>query len=121
MRMTVAQTAREIKVDITAQAVPPDPAFMGGPMRRTTDRSTSNTYDLSGKETSGEVAGPGGPQAARLSAKLEGGKLCLTQKVGDDPVFAVTETWTLSADGKTLTVERNSVGRPAVLVFSRKR
>jgi hypothetical protein len=107
-------------VESALKLIPYDPAFMGGPIVRPLEQNTSNKYSFDGKETRGEVPSPPGPQPATLKAKFEGGKLHLTQTYGD-PAMTTKEAWRLSADGKTLTVDRiGGTGRASTLVFTKK-
>ena len=120
LTMTVTQTKTEIRVDSSLKLIPHDPAFMGGPMVRPLEQNTSNNYSLEGKETKGEIPAPFGPQPAALKAKFDGGKLYLSQTYGD-PVVISKETWTLSAGGKVLTIDRVATpGRASTLVFNKK-
>jgi hypothetical protein len=120
MTLTVAQSQREIRVDTAAKLVPADPAFMGGPVRRSLDRNTSNTYSLEQKETRGEIAGPAGPMPATLTASVDANKLHLRQTLTSDSPIASNETWELADAGKTLTIERETGGSRSLLVFSKK-
>jgi len=119
LTLTVTQGKDDIHVDSAFKLIPYNPAFMGGLMTRPLEQNTSNTYRFDGKETQGQVPSPGGPVAATLSAKVDGGKLLLSQTMGD-PVVTLKETWTISEDCKTLTIERVT-GRASTLVFNRKR
>lgn len=120
LTMTVTQNKNDIRVDSALKLIPPNPAMEGGPLVRPLEQSTSNTYRFDGTKSDGQVPSPVGPQAATLQAKLDGGKLLLSQTHGD-PVVILKETWTLSADGKTLTSERVGMfGRASSLVFNKK-
>ena len=118
--LTVAQTANDIKIDTaTKRAAPPAGApggggGMGGGMGRGADGPA--TYVLDGKDVKTEIPGPGGATVpVTINAKIDGGKLVLSSsRTFTTPNGAITsttkETWELSADGKTLTVnvERTS-------------
>jgi hypothetical protein len=125
--MTVTQTATTLKVE-TATKRPPPPVMPGTTENGGRGRPTGGmggrfgggdtpwTYGLEGKETKGEMSGPNGPVPVALSAKFEGNKLNLSRSsTFNGPMGEVTmttkETWELSADGKTLTVntERTSM------------
>lgn len=114
--MTVTQTDRDIKVETkTTRKAPPEgtpppgggrpgggPGGMGG-------GDMPTTYALDGKETKTEVQGPMGAMPVSLVAKFEGSKLNLSRSsTFNGPMGEVTmttkETWDLSADGNTLTV-----------------
>ena len=115
--LTVAQTDTELKVTTATkrQAPPADaPARSGGGgggMGRMGGGDGTTAYDLFGKETKIEIDGPNGKMPQMLKAKAEGGKLNLSKSSsfsGPMGEISVTtkETWELSADGKTLTVNR---------------
>ena len=92
--MTVKQTATELVVE------------------RTTGRGPqSTTYKLDGSET--EVAGRGGAMM-KVSAKLDGGKLVITQKSDQGET---KQTWSV-ADGK-LTIERDTPNGPVKTVYKK--
>jgi hypothetical protein len=120
IKLTVTQTGHDIRVDSAVKLIPYDPAFMGGPMIRPLEQNLSNTFRFDGKETEGQIVSPVGPQPVKLKASFEGGKLHLSHTYGD-PVVTFKETWTLSEDCKTLSVDRVScTGRASVLVFTKK-
>jgi hypothetical protein len=115
--MTVTQTDKDIKIETkTTRKAPPEGAptgggrpggGMGGGMMGGGDLPT--TYTLDGKETKTEVQGPMGAMPVALKAKFEAGKLNLSRSsTFNGPMGEVTmmtkETWELSADGNTLTV-----------------
>lgn len=122
MTLTVTQTRTDIRVISFVKLVPPDPAFLGGLATRPLEQNTTNVYRLDGKETPGEMMMPTGPQAATVKATLEGAKLFLSQTLPGDTNLTLRKTWTLSADGKTLTVEQvqEPSGAAATFVFSKK-
>ena len=118
--LTVTQSDKDIKIETATKRLPP-PADApqgrrgrtGGGMMGGGDGTT--TYSLDGKETKTEVSGPMGSMPVTLKAKFEGGKLNLTRTSSfsgpmGDVTMSSKETWELSADGKTLTVnsERSS-------------
>lgn len=119
MSMTVAQTEKDIKVDTkTVRAPRPEGApggqGGGGGMGRGGgfgNGDASNTYSLDGKETKSEVDGPMGKIPVTMKAVLEAGKLTLSSSrtfsgPNGEMTATTNETWTLGADGKTLTVVR---------------
>ena len=73
-------------------------------------RDTNVTYDLSGKETRSEMEGRWRTVPVRHRAKVDGAKLLLTSSSryegfdGDNTITA-KQKWTLSSDGKTLTIK----------------
>lgn len=113
--MTVTQTDKDIKIETkTTRKAPPEgapppgggrPGGMGGGL----GGDMPTTYALDGKETTMEAQGPMGPMPVALKAKFDGGKLNLSRSsTFNGPMGEVTmttkETWELSADGNTLTV-----------------
>ena len=131
MTLTVTQTDKEIKVDtVTKRMPPPDgagggapgggqgrgPGGRGGGMGMGGDGSAS--YSLDGKETKGEIEGPMGkmPVTYKGSSKTDGSLELSSSRTFSGQMGEITittkETWTLSGDGKTLTVDRvNSTPR----------
>lgn len=120
MTMTVAQTDKEIKIETATKRLPPPDGLsqgggQGGGMGRGMGRGFggdgANTYTLDGKETSVEAEGPTGKNLVKLKAEIDGGKLKLSNvrtfntQMGE-MTMTTKETWTLSDDGKTLTVKR---------------
>ena len=114
--MTVTQTDKDIKIETkTTRKAPPEgappPGGMGGgrPGGGMGGGDTPTTYALDGKETKSEVQGPMGAMPVTLKAKFDGGKLNLSRaSTFNGPMGEVTmttkETWELSTDGNTLTV-----------------
>lgn len=119
MTMTVTQTEKELKVERQTKLMPPPEGAMqgggqGGGMRMGRGfggGDGTTTYNLDGKETKITQETPMGEVPVTLKAKIDGGKLNLSQtrtvntQMGE---FTITtkEIWTLSEDGKTLTVKR---------------
>jgi hypothetical protein len=119
--LTVTQTSADIKIETsTKRAAPPAGAPAGGPGGGGRGFGGGGdmpvTYTLDGKEVKSEVDGPGGSKIpVSMTGKFEGGKLVLTRSStfnGPNGEVKTTnkETWELSADGKSLTVntERTS-------------
>jgi len=122
MTMTVAQTDKDIKVETATKRMPP-PADagggggMGGGMgrgggMRGMGGDTNFTYTLDGKETSVNQETPMGAMPVKLKAEMEkDGKLKLSSSrtfntPNGEMTMTTKETWSLSEDGKTLTVKR---------------
>lgn len=136
MTLTVAQTDKDIKVDtVTKRAAPPADAPAGGPPGGGRGRGGfgggdgSVTYTLDNKETKVEVDGPMGkvPVTYKGSAETDGSLKLSSSRTFSGPQGEVTtttkETWKLSADGKMLTVDRESTSprgaQTSKLVFSK--
>jgi hypothetical protein len=136
MTLTVAQTDKDIKVDtVTKRAAPPADAPGGGAPGGGAGRGgrgggdASVTYALDGKETKVEVDTPRGkvPVNYKGSAETDGSLKLSTSRTVNGPQGEVTmttkETWKLSADGKTLTVDRESTSprghQTSTLVFAK--
>jgi hypothetical protein len=120
--LTVTQTAKELTV--TTATKRPDlpsnaPAGPGGGMGRGLGMGGNGTvtYSLENKTTIVEVDGPTGKAPIAYNANKEAdGSLKLSSKQvfqrpgGHDLTVTRNETWKLSADGKTLTIEREQSG-----------
>ena len=118
LTMTVTQTDKELKVTTeTKRPAPPADAVAGGrgPGRGMGGRFGGGdgtiAYSLEGKETVVEIDGPNGKQPVKYKAALDGAKASLSAvRSFNGPMGDVTITtkdvWTVSADGKTLTVVR---------------
>jgi hypothetical protein len=110
MTMTVTQTEKELKIETaTKRAAPPDGVAQAGRGGRGPARGGDGTvvYSLDGKETSVDQESPMGPLPVKYLAKQEGSvlKLSLSRTIYTT-TMATNDEWSLSADGKTLTVKR---------------
>lgn len=141
--LTVTQTDKDITI-VTATKRPPPPTdapqgmdkpagghmgggrMGGGPMG---GGDGTTTYTLDGKETKSEISGPMGSIPVSLKAKVESGKLKLSRSsTFNGPMGEVTmtskETWELSSDGNTLTVNSERSGprgsETSTKVFTKK-
>lgn len=116
MTMTVAQTDKDIKVETATKRQAPADAGggmgRGGGMRGGFGGDGNFTYTLDGKETSVNQETPMGAIPVKLKAELgDDGKLKLSSsRTINTPMGEMTvttkETWSLSEDGKSLTVKR---------------
>lgn len=116
MTMTVTQTEKELKIATeTKRAAPPESvaqAGRGGNVGRGGGMGLSNgdgtiLYSLDGKETSVDMESPAGPIPVKYQAKQDGAVLKLSQtRTINTTTLATKEDWSLSQDGKTLTVKR---------------
>ncbi len=131
--LTVAQTAKYLKVDTESKRNPPAnmPAGAGqppagGPPGAGPGRGMgggrgfgmmgdgSVTYSLEGKETKVETDGPNGkiPVIYKAAFEADGSLKLSNSRSFVGPMGEITsttkETWKLSADGKTLTVDRET-------------
>jgi hypothetical protein len=122
--MTVTQTEKELKVETKTRRIPPPEGErqggrmgrgpgMGGGMLGGIFGDGSNTYNLDGKETKVTQETPMGSVPIFTKAKIDDKgnlKISRTSTI-NTPMgeFALTmkETWSLSEDGKTLTVKRD--------------
>ena len=136
MTMTVAQTDKELKVTTeTKRPGPPADAPPGGPgggrgMGRGFGGGDSTiAYSLDGKETVVEIDGPNGKMPVKYKAAMEASKATLSAtRTLSGPMGDITMTtkdsWSLSAEGKTLTVVREqSTPRgtnSSTMVFAKK-
>jgi len=122
LTLTVTQDAQQITVDskatMAAQADGGAASTGGGGMGGGRGRgmgggfAPSVSYKLDGTETTSE-----GPRGGTTTSKAEwkdGGKTLVLHRVskinfqGNDVTLTNTEEWSLSSDGKTLTVKRTS-------------
>jgi len=120
--LTVTQSDKDIKIETATKRTPPPNGGGGGGgggfgggggMGRGGDGPA--TYTLDGKEMKMDVAGPGGNNIpVTMSGKIDGGKLMLSRSStfnGQNGAISTSskETWELSSDGKTLTVNAERV------------
>jgi hypothetical protein len=90
----------------------------------------SSTYKLDGTETTAEATGGRGGTSTLKAEWKDGGKTLELKRVtkfnfqGNDVTATTTEDWSLSADGKTLTIKRTSESprgtQNSTLVFDKK-
>lgn len=130
MTMTVGQTADTLEIATETKRMAPEAGGRGGMGGgRFGGADGKFTYSLKERETTTEQATPRGPVPVTLSAKLDGATLKLTQKrtfSGQMGEITATskEEWSLSADGKTLTVKRSLEGpmgtNTSTLVFTKQ-
>ena len=117
--LTVVQTDKDIKITSATKRTPPPAGAPGGggpggrPGGGGGMGESSMTYTLDGKEVTIQQETPNGATPVRMTAKSDGGKLWLsnsrTFNTPNGEITATTkETWSLSADGTTLTVDRES-------------
>lgn len=135
MTMTVAQAGKDLKVttETKRQAPPADAAGGGGGGRGMGGGrgfgDGTNTYSLDGKETTTTRETQMGSIPTKHTASAEGNHV----KIASSTTFTTPngemtstskETWTLSDDGKTLTVERESQSprgtSSSTMVFAKK-
>lgn len=122
MTLTVTQSPKDIKVDSVTKRLPPpnmpEAANPGrGPGRGfggfgMGDGST--TYSLDGRELKVEMDGPNGkmPVIYKGTQEANGSLKLSSSRTFNGPMGEVTlvtkESWTLSADGRTLTIDREN-------------
>jgi hypothetical protein len=127
MTLTVTQSAKDIKVDSVTKRLPPpnlpegaNPGAPGG--GRGMGRGFggfgigdgSTTYSLDGSELKVEMDGPNGkmPVIHKGTQESNGSLKLSTSRTFTGPMGEMTmttkETWSLSADGKTLTIDREN-------------
>lgn len=110
MKMTYSVAQSQSSIDVTAHT-----NFQGR------DEDSKTHFDLTGSPTTNQTP-MGGP--AQTVSKLDGGKLVTTwtseSAVAGGPKIVRTEKWSLSADGKTLTIESaRGSNAPLVMVFDK--
>lgn len=122
MTMTVTQTDKELKVETATKRLPPPadapqggPGGRGGGMGRGGFGGGDGTsvYSLDGKETTVQQESPMGSIPVKLKASKESDgslKLSSSRTISGqmgEMTITTKEKWSLSSDGKTLTVERD--------------
>ena len=133
LTLTVTQDAQQVTVaSATTMAQDANAAGggMGGGRRGMGGFPPSATYKLDGTETTVEAMGGRGGTSTMKAEWKDGGKTLVLKRVskfnagGNDVTATTTEEWTLSADGKTLTVKRTSESprgtQSSTLVFNKK-
>ncbi|HZT57711.1 MAG TPA: hypothetical protein VFA21_03700 [Pyrinomonadaceae bacterium] len=138
LTLTVTQDAQQITVDSkAAMAASASEGSAGGGeggVGRGRGRgmgggfAPSATYKLDGTETTAE--GPRGGTSTLKAEWKDGGKTLVLHRVsklsfqGNDVTLTTTEEWSLSSDGKTLTVKRTSESprgtQSSTLVFNKQ-
>lgn len=115
--LTVVQSDKDIKITTaTKRAAPPAGAPAGGggrPGGGMGGGDSTVSYNLDGKEVTIEQETQMGKIPVKMTGKSEGGKITLaTSRTFSTPNGDVTSTskeiWSLSADGNTLTIDRES-------------
>lgn len=113
MTMTVTQTEKELKIETETKRAAAAGVSMGGGRggmgrgRGMGRGDGTTTYSLDGKETSVDMESPAGPIPVKYQAKNEGAVLKLSQtRTINTTTLATKEDWSLSQDGKALTVKR---------------
>ena len=138
LTLTVTQDAQQLTVEskaAMAQAQEATPGAAGGPgggrgRGMGGGFPPSVTYKLDGTETTAEATGGRGGTTTLKADWKDGGNTLALKRVskfnfnGNDVTATTTEDWSLSADGKTLTVKRTSESprgtQHSTLVFSKK-
>lgn len=113
MTLAVTQTEKELKIETATKRAAAAEISMGGGrggMGRGGGIGRGNgttTYSLDGKEKSVDMESPAGPIPVKYQAKQDGAVLKLSQtRTINTTTLATKEEWSLSQDGKTLTVKR---------------
>ena len=137
LTLTVAQDAQQFTVDSkTTMGSQPDAAAGGGGGqgggrgRGMGLFPPSASYKLDGTETTADNPGGRGGTTTFKAQWKDGGKTLELKRVGkfsfqgNDVTITTTEDWTLSADGKTLTIKRTSESprgtQNSTLVFNKQ-
>lgn len=135
LTLTVTQDAGQIAVASEMKMAADANAAGGGGMGGGRGRGMggfppSSTYKLDGSETTAEAMGGRGGTSTLKAAWKDDGKTLELKRVskfnfqGNDITATTTEDWSLSADGKTLTIKRSSESprgtQNSTLVFDKK-
>jgi hypothetical protein len=132
--LTVTQDAQQLVVasetKMGADANAGGGGMGGGRGRGMGGFPPSSTYKLDGTETTAEAMGGRGGTSTLKAAWKDEGKTLELKRVskfnfqGNDVTVTTTEDWSLSADGKTLTIKRASESprgaQNSTLVFDKK-
>lgn len=113
--LAVVQTDKDIKITQTTKRMAPPAGGGGGRMGGGMGGGDmTTTYTLDGKETTVEMDSPmGGKIPVKYTGKLDGGKLWLGSSrtmntQAGERTMTSKETWWLSPDGNTLTIDGES-------------
>lgn len=133
MTLRVTQDGQQVSVstDVQMSADANASGGMGGGRGRGMGMFPQNaSYKLDGTETTSEATGGRGGTVTTKSEWKDGGKTLVLKRVskfnvnGNDVTATTTEEWSLSADGKTLTVKRTSESprgtQSSTLVFNKQ-
>ena len=108
MDMTVTQSGSELSVERNAKLSEAPGGGMGGRRGMGGPGGGKLTYDLSGKETKAAAGGFGGEVGLKAKVEKDGGLKLSQNRSFEGPMGSMNiktvETWSLSDDGKTLTV-----------------
>lgn len=131
LTLTAAQDAQQFTVDSkTTMGSQPDAAAGGGRGRGMGLFPQNASYKLDGTETTADNPGGRGGTTTFKATWKDGGKTLELKRVGkfsfqgNDVTVTTTEDWTLSANGKTLTIKRTSESprgtQNSTLVFNKQ-
>ena len=136
LTLSVTQDAQQITVDSKMAMASQDASAAGGPGqgggrgRGMGMFPPSASYKLDGTETTADNPGGRGGTTTFKAEWKDGGKTLELKRVsklnfqGNDVTLTSTEDWTLSADGKTLTVKRTTESprgtQSSTLVFNKQ-
>jgi hypothetical protein len=139
LTLTVTQDAAQITIDskMAMASAPADGGGAGGPGggnrgggRMGGGFAPSASYKLDGTETTADNPGGRGGTTTSKAEWKDGGKTLVLKRVskfsfqGNDVTATTTEEWSLSGDGKTLTVKRTSESprgtQSSTLVFNKQ-
>lgn len=138
MTVTVEQTEKELKVTTETKRTPPPADSAGGPGGAGGGRGMGRgfgggdgtvVYSLDGKETTTQRDTPMGAVPVKHTAMLDQGRVRLSSSSNistpnGEITITTKETWSLSSDGATLTIERESTSprgtNTSTMVFTKK-
>ena len=134
LTLTITQDTQQIEVNVTAESGQGNATAASSPSqgrgRGMSLFPPGATYKLDGTETTAENPGGRGGTTTYKAEWKDGGKTLELKRVlkanfqGNDVTITTTEDWTLSADGKTLTVKRTSESprgtQSSTLVFNKQ-
>ncbi|HKP67993.1 MAG TPA: hypothetical protein VJV05_01840 [Pyrinomonadaceae bacterium] len=137
MTMTVAQIGKDLKVTTETKRMAPPADAAGGPGggggrgggRGFGGGDGTNTYSLDGKETTTTRETQMGSIPVKHTAMLDQGRVRISSSSSfsgpnGEVTMTTKEVWSMSDDGKTLTVERESTSprgtSASTMVFTKK-
>jgi len=135
LTLTVTQDAQQITIDSKTAMASQDAATAGGPGQgggrgRGMGLFPTASYKLDGTETTADNPGGRGGTSTFKAVWKDGGKTLELKRVskfnfnGNDVTVTSTEDWSLSSDGKTLTVKRTTESprgtQSSTLVFNKQ-
>jgi hypothetical protein len=120
MTITQAGTSFKVSTHVERNAPATDGPGGGAGNGRAMANPMEQSYTLDGKEVSSERQTPNGPVTTKMKSEQSGNKVVITNTFPTpNGEMKSTTTYELSADGKTLTVTRESARGSAKHVYTK--